>query len=52
VKFITGEKSLDTDRDQYRKEVNDAGMAKVTPEANTFYKNIAVNLDKIDAAIK
>jgi len=52
VKFITGEKNLDTDWDQYKKEVNDAGMAKVTPEANTFYKNIALNLDKIDASIK
>lgn len=52
VKFITGEKSLDTDWEQYKKEVLDAGMAKVIPEANTSWKNLANTLDKIEAQLK
>lgn len=52
VKFITGEKSLDTDWAAYLKEVNDAGMAKVTVEANANWKTVSSTLATIDANIK
>jgi putative aldouronate transport system substrate-binding protein len=52
VKFITGEKSLDTDWEQYKKEVLAAGMDKVIPEANNLWKNVDSILATIDAGIK
>jgi hypothetical protein len=52
MKFITGEKSVDKDWVNYVAEMNNAGMTKLSAEANAFYKNVRATLAEIAAKTK
>jgi len=52
MKFITGEKSVETDWTNYVAEMKAAGMDKLTAEANAFYKNVRGFLADIAAKTK